>query len=729
MKKTFRVIALLLAMVFILSACSGEKADSSENNIPKEEPSELPVPESATNEEAQSPEVSSTDNTRIRYEGDGFDTPEDAICYYFDGLRNLDVSQMLGAFAWETMINRFSVEAYLERLGNYSPTTVPRFLPKNTLLNDANLEAMRARTITTIYHSIGEYIFPDGYDYGLDVYNIDSDLGTEFLQGFRYDKLARLTGMSEVRFYTPDDVTNGQFSRMSKEKWYKQYAKMYCADEMKEMAAVADIGGELLAVLPVMARYGDKWYIASLNSSTASMLVLSQYSRGFFTVESDRYHDLLSATPYSVLNIADRVPAVSGNGKNRYEGDGFDSPEDAVLYYLDGLRNRDIQQMLRAFAWETQNSRYSVISEIRRINAYNHNLYPNLFPENDLLISANLEIIRSQVIGSIYRSIEAAMIPKQYEGLTVALSTEGETFMQSIRYDRLDQLSGITNIRFLTPDFVTNGKFSAEANRNNYARRNAKYGADKVVDIVAVADAGDESLLFVPTVARYGDKWYLVSTDSNTSSILGSSINQMAFALAPQDFEAYFTARNAEPTPEPLTAANFVEKAQPYLDKANTCITAAETAIHNIEGYLAQTDANIRKLNTARSQIENAEAVIEKIDYLQPIQEMEGYLSEANSKYEDMLKRVDKMTAETEISGNETENELSSSISRLGKHLTLLKSNLKKITKTEDIEAFAVRSQETRAREMYDKITTIIRENCPDLDLGEQFIPSEIILP
>jgi hypothetical protein len=92
---------------------------------------------------------------------------------------------------------------------------------------------------------------------------------------------------------------------------------------------------------------------------------------------------------------------------------------------------------------------------------------------------------------------------------------QGESFLQGFKYDRLDKLAGMSNIRFLTPDSVTGGKYSSEQNQKNMkARYTDIYRADEITDVVAVADIGDETIAVIPTVARYGGKWYIVTLNS-----------------------------------------------------------------------------------------------------------------------------------------------------------------------------------------------------------------------
>lgn len=743
MKKTIRMFALLLTMIFVLTACGGKEpkapespaagtdapaagteapaAGSGEPAAAEPEAAE-PAPAAAAEPEEESL-ASGEKNGKIRYEGDGFDTPEDAVRYYLEGLRNMDVQQMLGAFAWETRMSRFSVENYYYWLNSYSPTMIPRYLPENEMISTANLEAIRMLDSRFIYYSIKAFIYPDGYDMGEAIGPLDDKQGESFLQGFKYDRLDKLAGMSNIRFLTPDSVTGGKYSSEQNQKNMKaRYTDIYRADEITDVVAVADIGDETIAVIPAVARYGSKWYIVTLSSITSSILGLGQYEKGFTVVPAD-LSLLLATMPAEPAAQTD----ISAGGVQpiRYEGDGYDTPEDAVRAYLEGLRNLDVQQMLGAFAWETQNSRYLIEAELLRLNTYIPSMSPGLFPKNSLLTSANLEEIRANETYRIYATIGVYVTPESYEqGMTFAPidSEEGKAFLQGFRYDRLEKLAGLTNIRFLTPDLVTKDHFSTPTNQKNFEEQNAKYGADQVVDIVAVADAGDEFLMVIPTVARYGDRWYLVSLNSNTSSLLGINYDTRAFILGNNDFAEAFTAEYyaPEPTVVPMTADRFREEAQQYFDIADAYIAAAETGIRNIRGYIAQTLANIEAWKTAGGQSDDAETIVRN---------MEKKNEEAEGEQGKLQQYADKLKGMTGISGSETEEELESLLREMGIQIAWMKRTLRKIVKIDQLESASALSAETYVRKRYEEVLRVIGEDNPGLDLGEQFVPEEISLP
>ena len=225
----------------------------------------------------------------------------------------------------------------------------------------------------------------------------------------------------------------------------------------------------------------------------------------------------------------------------RYEGPGFDTPEDAVTCYMNGLKNLDFEQMLGAYAWETLASHYSVEKNIQRLKAYIPTVSARIPATNDFLVSATLHSLRSYEIRLIYNSLEAYILGEDYpDGKAIPLQEKDvEAFLQKYDNGKLEALTGMSDIIFLTPDSVTDNKFSLEINQENLKKQTAQYGADEVVNVVAVALISDGTILCMPTVARYGDRWYMVSVNSMTSMILGVDMNHQAFMfreVKPEDF-------------------------------------------------------------------------------------------------------------------------------------------------------------------------------------------------
>ena len=105
-------------------------------------------------------------NPAIRYEGAGFDTPEDAVACYMNGLKNLDFEQMLSAYAWETLASHYSVEKFLQRIKAYIPTSYVRMPAANDFMVSATLHSLRAGEVRMIYNALEAYILGEDYPDG-----------------------------------------------------------------------------------------------------------------------------------------------------------------------------------------------------------------------------------------------------------------------------------------------------------------------------------------------------------------------------------------------------------------------------------------------------------------------------------------------------------------------------------------------------------------------------------
>ena len=220
----------------------------------------------------------------------------------------------------------------------------------------------------------------------------------------------------------------------------------------------------------------------------------------------------------------------------RYEGEGFSSPEEALTCYMEGLKNLDFEQMLSAFAWETQMEHYDFKAFFERVRAYQPTMRPRMPSVNDFMFSANVNIIRCYQADLIYRSLELYILgddaPSRQKTGTIAFrkdSDDVDAFLQRFENGRLEKLTQMSGLRFLQPDDVTDGKFSVGLNPEQFIRQTACYGADEAVNLLGAAEIGDETLYCCPTICRYGDKWYLVSLSSMTGMILGIPTDCQAF--------------------------------------------------------------------------------------------------------------------------------------------------------------------------------------------------------
>ena len=489
---------------------------------------------------------SPTNASVIRYEGPGFDTPEDAVLYYLAGLKNLDIEQMLGAFAWETQAARFDFRYSVIRHKGAEHDMVPSMPSSDSFLLSANVERLRGYQIESIYFALEYYFLGENHYLNTPYWMIqikEESEADDYLKLFDPAKIQTLTGMTNIRFYSPDDLTGGKFSLPKVHASFEKMNAKYGADEVVNLIAVADIGDEVLAVAPTVGRYGNKWYLLTLDSQVNIMLGFDIYHKAFAVLPDEMKAVLLSLTPIKTAALPEEV-----HQDFRYEGEGFATPEEAVIFYLEGLKAGNVQQMLGAFAWETRAEHFSVkdlILWMRQVNKDLQARFPSISPS---FISANCAEMRSWYGKRIYNSIFTYMLQDEPEdslagevlrNYHVDMKTEEEVdaYIKSFDNPQTKRLADMQNIRTVAPEQLVGDRYHSENSQRMLDAYKKIYGADEICELVGVADLGDETLFCAPCLARYGDRWYIVATDLLTTAILNIDANHLAFAVYKSSFD------------------------------------------------------------------------------------------------------------------------------------------------------------------------------------------------
>ncbi len=207
----------------------------------------------------------------------------------------------------------------------------------------------------------------------------------------------------------------------------------------------------------------------------------------------------------------------------RLEGDGFGSPEEAVLAYLEAMNRGDVPGMLSTFALETWAEHADPLFYIEMLGAFS--------PDKNDCLPCSDDYGRSLVAcaraGSLSRSLLSAWV--SYAGdfiQNIPLRTNDEipAVLDQFRNSPLSSIAG--NVSFtgwLDPLSATKGFLASP-----------QYGATTVSDMI-LSGADDEALVTAqftvcgyPAVlpmrcVRYGDRWYNDSpgglvADMHTSS-------------------------------------------------------------------------------------------------------------------------------------------------------------------------------------------------------------------
>lgn len=337
-----------------------------------------------------------------KYEGKGFETPEDAALCYLCGLKNLNLQQMLSAFAWETQVDHYDFKAMLTRLGSYTSAIVPGMPTANYLLRSANIEQIRYSQIEMICRALELFINDELYSMPMSslLFNEGENDIEDYLLRCDNGKIEYLREMGNFRFYDVDEVTAGKFSSDIMQKNFLAQNARFGADETRVLFLAVDVGEEKYAIAPTLARYGEKWYIVDLSSIITAYWGIENKKTAFFALPDELKEELKENTSLSLS-----LDSLIHDDKRQYEREGFNSPEEAVEYYIDGLKNGNVQQMMEAFAWETQADRYSLVDYSRWYGSISYNSPIRMQVDNAFVKELNIETLRNQQSKWIYVAI------------------------------------------------------------------------------------------------------------------------------------------------------------------------------------------------------------------------------------------------------------------------------------------------------------------------------------
>ena len=247
-----------------------------------------------------------------------------------------------------------------------------------------------------------------------------------------------------------------------------------------------------------------------------------------------------------LLILALLVPAALAESGAKLEGPGYDTPEAAVLAYLDGLNAGDAQAMLSTFAYESLADHANPRAFLERMQTFIYN-YTNAVPLTG-------DYARSLMTSARYGKL-AGYLANQFIELSAHLEGKNEILRDSAAIDALmdkfDQspVNGwqghVEFVRWISPAALTD-KYALPQNMMNIALQTEYAGADDVAELAAQVRLNGVDAVQGMQCVRYGDRWYNLDMFTILSAILGldSFSAGMAFPKDEDEANALRTALN-----------------------------------------------------------------------------------------------------------------------------------------------------------------------------------------
>lgn len=221
--------------------------------------------------------------------------------------------------------------------------------------------------------------------------------------------------------------------------------------------------------------------------------------------------------------------------KATFESPGYSTPEKAVTAYAEALKNMDMPGMVSTFAIESYVDNYDFVRGLE-IYPYHWFSYQTLAApsSNEFSYSANVSRRLGEVCSKQYTTFyelsrsghvsfrdgyteESELVP---EGLSYR---QYARFLENYTLEKQLQLENMEITDIILPDGFMRfaRKHNLESlfesyNDNDWWRQEIVerwrlvYSADETMDIIVVLEINSEEYIMMPTVIRYGEKWWIL---------------------------------------------------------------------------------------------------------------------------------------------------------------------------------------------------------------------------
>ena len=438
-------------------------------------------------------------------EGDGFDSPEDAVKAYLEGLRDGDLRRMISAFAIESYAENFNLEAFLKRY-TYIPGMeiepgANEFVASLNVLN-------RRRNVTEMIMNQYLYLCGLGSDSSTNRMGINRVRGrsmkdeadvSEFVGQFnKYLNEPEFNAIKITGFSTANNEGLPGYILEDLQSGIEFAAEFMGANRIVSGAVAFSLDEKEFLMYCDAVEYGGKWYLARLGGVRGILLVNSRiYEDGgtvSLTQEKGGSESDSTASPAKT--------SVSGiDFSRKLEGDGFEFPEDALKAYIEGLRDGDFNRVISAFAIESYVENFNFEAYLN-MGFYSHSL-ASPPKANEFVASLNVETRRGEVAKEILLIYFLLCDPGFDHNRFPATRDE----VQASEF--VNQLNKSLNKSFQTIKFI---EFAhpTEANPRMLEPLTKARGAEQLIDrATAVINLGENEFILDCGVVKYGGKWFL----------------------------------------------------------------------------------------------------------------------------------------------------------------------------------------------------------------------------
>jgi hypothetical protein len=207
----------------------------------------------------------------------------------------------------------------------------------------------------------------------------------------------------------------------------------------------------------------------------------------------------------------------------------YGTPEDAIIGYLDGIKEQDIARILGASAIDQPAANFDFVAYVERLRAMPLLVSPAPATA-PFLVEINRVRRENEILGAVRNFAYSLLTEETIDGSMIA-NPSPEQVQAFVADLDLARLGGIELVRIGAPlpELLNSDRF-----QENAARQARIYGADELTERVALF--AFEGRLYVVgfSLLRYGEDWKVLSQVSNLAgtSALGTVVEATEAAFA-----------------------------------------------------------------------------------------------------------------------------------------------------------------------------------------------------
>ena len=419
----------------------------------------------------------------------GFDTPEEAVKAYLAGLRDNDLEQMADTFWDESEADNISRQ--------YAILCGIDLIPE--ISSDKYLIIKESQDIQKLMNKLEQQIKTTDF----------SDM--------------------ELRGFIPLEKLTDIYRSEPYQKNLAALAKKNGGNQLDTRMAVIRINKDSFSLLFDIIQYEDKWYIFKIGGMLSHILGLDIEMAGTLRLDTEDEKIIKDI----INNTSEELPKWKETAtRPKTESEGFATPQQAAIAFLDGLKAQDWEQMLGTFSVESYAEHYD-------LQAYTEYTQTYVYMKQDVSLPAVNEFVKAIVIRDRKKKVEKS-IRQQGKGLYFSSKyTKGQAPMQEDTFHEWEDitekmaLESINVLGVITDDAVDKlvGADIIEKMRDNLApQKAALLGADQIKDCIIVYECEGESYLLFMETASYDGKWYNNEIGNGIATALGIPIEYVGAA-------------------------------------------------------------------------------------------------------------------------------------------------------------------------------------------------------